>query len=311
MRAECLFNKRRWMSKRKHDSIKRDVARAANRRTPTDEARKVLRSKRAYGESRHEDKIQGRDTFGKIYSFDSFKTYVKQSSYFTRWCEEAYGCKNLEECEPHIEEYLAKIEADGLSAHTIKTRAAAIGKVYGRSVLADVKTPTRNRADIQRSRGEAERDGGFSEERNKAIVRFAKGTGLREHELKGVRGTQLTVDQDGNTWISGVRGKGGKVRDVLVRPEYAETVKQCCLAAGDDRVFKVVPSHMDTHGYRREYANAWYSELARDVLELPRAEVYHCQRDKAGTWYDKAAMREVTQWLGHNRISVMASNYLD
>lgn len=298
------------MSKSKSRAHKAFAERCARNATPTSEARKALRAMRSYGESRHEDKRDGVDTRGKIYSFETYKTYVKQAGYFARWCEQERGCKTLAECRPLVGEYLAKLEADGLSAYTIKTRAAAIGKVYGESIFADVKTPPRARRDIERSRGDAARDRSFSEAANRDLVTFAKGTGLRRHELAAVRGSQLDRRADG-LYIVGVKGKGGKVRELRVRPEAEAVVSRMMREAGDKRVFGRLPSCMDVHGYRRDYVQAWYGQLARDVLELPRAEVYACRDDKAGTWYDRAAMLQVSRRVGHERVSVIASNYLD
>ena len=40
------------------------------------------------------------------------------------------------------------------------------------------------------------------------------------------------------------------------------------------------------------------------------SSVYVCRTDKAKTYYDRQAMFEASQALGHNRESVIASNYL-
>lgn len=298
------------MSKSKSRRHAAFAARCAKRATPTSEMKKALRGMRSYGESRRDDKRSGTSSRGKIYSFETLKTYMKQAGYFTRWCEEERGCRTLSECRPLVGEYLSKLEADGLSAYTIKTRAAAIGKVYGESILSQVRTPPRARRDIERSRGEADRDRSFSEAGNRDLVAFARGTGLRRHELAAVRGSQIDPRDDG-LYIVGVKGKGGKVRELRVRPEAEAIVERMMRAAGDGRVFGRLPSCMDVHSYRRDYVQGWYEELARDVLELPRGEVYACRDDKAGTWYDRAAMLQVSRWVGHERVSVIASNYLD
>jgi hypothetical protein len=65
---------------------------------------------------------------------------------------------------------------------------------------------------------------------------------------------------------------------------------------------------MDVHHYRSEYASTLYRKLARQ--EIPKAERYCCRGDLKGTWYDKAAMKEVSEALGHSRISVIAEHYL-
>jgi len=45
-------------------------------------------------------------------------------------------------------------------------------------------------------------------------------------------------------------------------------------------------------------------------LQVTREEKYYCKSDLKGVVYDKRAMMKVSQLLGHNRINVIASNYL-
>ena len=85
---------------------------------------------------------------------------------------------------------------------------------------------------------------------------------------------------------------------------------RCCLAAGAGKVWSHVSSHADIHSYRADYASAWYKRLARPVSALPKSERYVCRCDRAGVVYDKIAMQQVSRYLGHNRISVIAGHYL-
>lgn len=171
-------------------------------------------------------------------------------------------------------------------------------------------TVPRRRADITRSRGRKKSDKHFSEENNKDLVEFCRGTGLRNHkELQRIRGNQLEF-KDGYFWLIGVKGKGGKVRVVPILPEYLTTVVRCCLMAGKRKMWPYVSSHADLHSYRADYAAAWYQRLVRPAAFIPLADRYVCRCDRAGVVYDKAAMRQVSHFLGHNRISVIAEHYL-
>jgi hypothetical protein len=64
-----------------------------------------------------------------------------------------------------------------------------------------------------------------------------------------------------------------------------------------------------------ELINEWLN-LAKEVgdMNLNRMEYdeekYICRKDKAGIVYDRRAMKIVSKQLGHNRISVIASDYL-
>lgn len=65
-----------------------------------------------------------------------------------------------------------------------------------------------------------------------------------------------------------------------------------------------------------------YKAHARPIEEIPydrmnkgsgrkyQSEVYICRKDEAGRKLDKAAMLVCSKALGHNRISVVADNYI-
>lgn len=117
-------------------------------------------------------------------------------------------------------------------------------------------------------------------------------------------------DEDGQYWLNNVKGKGGKIRNVPVLPDYQNVVVEYCRKAGDRLVWPHVHSSADIHSYRADYAAAWYKQLARPVEELSRSERYDCKKDYAGKHFDKAAMLTVSRYLGHNRINVIAEHYL-
>ena len=81
--------------------------------------------------------------------------------------------------------------------------------------------------------------------------------------------------------------------------------------AGNGKVFAHIPVAADIHGYRREYATAYYKAIARPVDTLKPQEKYICRKDKRGIVYDRRAMLAVSRSLGHNRIDVIAGHYLD
>lgn len=76
------------------------------------------------------------------------------------------------------------------------------------------------------------------------------------------------------------------------------------------------------HGYRGDYATAIYKAHAREIKDIPydrvnrgtgkryQSQVYTCRKDEAGKKLDKAAMLICSKALGHNRISVVADNYI-
>lgn len=296
-------------------SRKRHAAEKAAGGGYRDQIRAVLQPMRAYGTSKHADaqaaKEAGLDpsavTFGKIYSCKTYENYFKESCRFMKWARSEHGCVTLDQARPYAEEYVRQQIERGMSPSTVKTRAAALGKLYQDSVLAKVETPERHRSEITRSREVVARDACFSEEKNAGLVEFCRSTGLRRHELAKLDCSQLE-ERDGRLWVCDVKGKGGKVRDV---PVTGDEKLVRTMMAGTGKVFpRGLPSCADIHSYRADYACRVYLEHARPLEELGRTEKYFCRRDMAGTTYDREAMRVTSNALGHNRVEIIASNYL-
>ena len=275
------------------------------------QVQRTLQEQLRIGESRHAAKVEeGRRDPNGIFSYGTLETYLKQGCAFAKWAKAEYGCNTLAKARPYAEAYLRKGIDAGLSASTLSTQRAAICKLYQCSAAdIDVQLPARMRGSIKRSRGAASRDAGFSEKKNADILAFARATGLRRHELAAAKPSQIQLE-DGRLQLVGVIGKGGKVRDVDVLPGCYGAVLRHAILPGGKRIFSRVPSHMDVHGCRREYAQAFYRMIARDVDQLERRDRYACRGDKAGVVYDRRAMLAVSRQLGHNRISVIAGHYL-
>ena len=94
-------------------------------------------------------------------------------------------------------------------------------------------------------------------------------------------------------------------------PEYTETL-----------ISFSVNANADIHAYRGDYATTIYKAHARAIEDIPfdrvnkgtgkrfQSEVYVCRKDEAGKRLDKAAMLICSKALGHNRIEVVANNYI-
>ena len=256
----------------------------------------ALDEKLAIGESKHIDKING-ETQNKIYSWETYRSYMKHCNYFTKWAKEQYGCKSIEQCRPYVDEWLKSRSEKGLSAYTQKLEASALAKMYGCS--------TRH----------------FSEEKNKELVNFCKSTGLRRAELKALTGDKL-LEKNGQYFIKVDSGsKGGRYREAPVIENVKEVVERM-QRVGNGKVFEKIPNGADIHAYRSCYATTLYNSLARPKEEIPydkinrgtghkyQSQVYFCQKDLKGVTYDKVAMLEVSRALGHNRISIIAEHYI-
>lgn len=284
----------------------------------------------AFGESRHAGKADG-TAAGKIYSYDTARAYNKIGQAFITYCVEERGADKrctLEDVRCYGRDYVSQLKAaDGSAAspYTTKQAAAALAKLYGSTGRGEFVLPdqTRRRADITRGReryvisektgkeilNPHSRAGHFSESRNHEIVDFARSIGTRRSELAQMRGTDLR-ERDGQFCVR-IEGKGGRVRyaPVIGSEERVKAVVERMRDAGSGKVWDKIPAHMDVHRYRRQYASSMYKSLARE--DIPKPDQYHCRRDLKGVTYDKTAMLEVSHALGHGRISVIASHYLE
>lgn len=266
----------------------------------------TLDDKLAIGQSKHLAKRMG-TAQNHIYSWGTYKAYLKQGCRFAKWAKETHGCKTLEQARQHVNEYLERSKE--LSPYTQKLYASSLAKIYSCSSKDfNVQTDTRHRADITRSRDEKVRDKHFSESRNQELVNFCRSTGLRRSELEKLRGNQL-IERNGQFYI-GVKGKGGRYREAPVIYKVDEVVSRM-KAAGDEKVWNRVHNAADIHSYRGQYATSFYKSIARQRDKIPIEDRYCCRIDLKGVWYDKKAMLEVSRALGHNRISVIAGHYLN
>jgi hypothetical protein len=296
-----------------------------NKKSLTRQLEEKLNSKLAIGESKYLDKqIQVTDAF--IYSWSTYKTYLKHLNYFTNYCKENHNCKSLDDCKQYIVEWLNT--RNDLSAYTIKLEIAAICKLYNISTQ-DIKrmgyiVPKRVRANITRSRNDCVRDKHFSESNHIEIVTFCKCFGLRRNELYSLKKENL-IFKDNQYFIFVNSGsKGGRERMVPFMGSNDELkIILDYFAICDEKPFAKIPNAMDVHGYRSVYGTRAYLSKARPIEELQKLpktksdkgymindNIYCMRTDKKGTKYDKQAMLFASQCLGHNRINIIASHYL-
>lgn len=276
-------------------------------------------------------------TKDKIYSFSTYRDYIKQASYFGKWAKAEHNCKLIDNARPYVNEYLQKCIDDKLSACTIKLRASAIAKLYRCSTRDFIQTPARHRADIRRSRGEAVRDKKFLRSKDsEELIHFCRATGLRRNELRHLRKEQLVYVEDLQSYCIRIQAdaKGGRLRYIPVSDKQVLQRFRDTPAGG--KVWASVHSCADIHSYRADYATAIYKKYARSkdellanrkekiaelkarglkgtelTKELNRQDsCYFCRRDLKHIVYDKEAMKIVSDALGHTRISVIAGHYL-
>ena len=160
-----------------------------NKKTLTRQVQERYASMLALGSPKQNAKKDG-SYKEHIYSANTLKTYMKHANYFTKYCKQEHGCTTLEQCYQYADEWL--ITRSNLSAYTQKLEVAALSKLYGKTADDFVRTESRMRADITRSRGAAARDKHFSEKNHADLVEFCRATGLRRRELSKLTGDKLS-----------------------------------------------------------------------------------------------------------------------
>lgn len=260
------------------------------------------------GESKYQDKILDR-TQNKIYSWETYRTYMKHCNYFTNWAKENHSCKTLEQAKPFINQYLQARESQNLSAYTLILERSALAKLYQIDSKELYQTKKRSRADITRSRGERVRDKNFNEEKNKDLVEFCRGTGLRRSELKEIKGSDLKEIR-GNHYLEVSRNtNGGRHRTIEITGNI-EKIVFLLQSKGDEKLFPKPNSNADIHSYRQDYAKSIYDKYSRPIEELEKSEIHVCRRDRKGEIYDKEALKITSENLGHARTDVVTGHYL-
>jgi integrase len=281
-----------------------------------------LDSLMAIGESRGKAKDEasaaGKETWafstGKIHSYKTRQVYQEHALRFGRWARDTYGIKQFVSLEARADEvastYLRKNLEEQKSAYTLQTIRAALRMLFGNRQLAEsVALPKRRRKQITRSRGPKKSDRQFQPKNWPDLLGFLDATGLRRDEVKMLKVGDICEhdpEYGGQTTVIVQSGKGGKQRTVLVDPERAQDVLKLKEGRSDDeRVFPRIPSNLDVHGHRRDFAKAQYLRHAPDH-DLPSPE-----KDRLSPKdYDRTAAQKVTQALGHNRRSVVLGHYI-
>lgn len=297
-----------------------------NKESLTRQIENKYTAKLAIGESKYAAKLE-HTANDKIFSWSTFQSYMREANKFASYCRENYGCRTLEQCQQYANEWMQTRSA--LSPYTQKLDACALGKLYGIK-SSEFKTPDRTRDGITRSRHEVKSDKHFSERNNSQFVHFCKMTGLRKSEIQRLRPEQLRIDKNGNYCLE-IKGKGGRVRVAPILNNDKTVVDRIKSTIPGQKVWCYVPKAADVHSYRSEYATTLYRQKARPLevckntpfynkehyngYGMPkggfdRDSVYHLRGSHKGEWLDKAAMLEVSNALGHDRISVCGEHYI-
>lgn len=264
--------------------------------------------------SRHAVKQKGSFSVqsNRIHSKNSFRTCRQQSKAFAKWAR-ANDIRTLKQVKlSDVGRWLEECQKMGNSPHTLKTRASAMAKVLQcHNTDFGFELPKRNSEEITRSRNPVKMDERLNEEKEADIITVTKGTGMRRVELQRLRPELLEI-RNGKAYISEIHGKGGLIRQAPVLEKYQEAVIDVINRCDTQKVFpKKIPTHIDIHSYRGEYAKKLYDQiLAKKIVKGEDVTPDYHTRGETKISLCKSVVSEVSKALGHNRINVTVTHYL-
>jgi len=267
------------------------------------QANEALKSQIRFGQSKHAVKKEARElgilheTPG-IFSVKTLKTYRYHSIHYVRWIRLEYPLiRILEDAKQHVAEYLI-LNSIRYAASTIKGQASALRKLYkDHSIARDIEFNKRLIDDFSRSRRDTVSDKHFSAGKNKDLVDFCTGTGLRRAGTTAAIGEDFVEDVNGVTWVHTIE-KGNRERWAPVLKRLSDRVWE--IATRNDPkelIFKHVHKTADIHSMRSDYARELYTE-GNNGLEYVR---YHPNHE---------VLLDVAEALGHSREDVVINNYM-
>ena len=201
-------------------------------------------------------------------------------------------------------------------------RDAHFSEVRNSEFVAFCKTTGLRRSEISRITGKDLCSRVAIENRITDLTSKSLLTEPEKSQLKMLLDTRLFPDADYYLYVR--RGKGGRQRLVplcIDRESTKAVVNKMRATDPDAKVWPKVPSNADIHSYRASYCCEMYKKYSRPISEIPydainkgtgckyQSDVYVCRKDVAKK-YDRKAMRQCSKALGHNRINVIAENYL-
>lgn len=263
------------------------------------------------GESRHDAKKDYKEMTGDrktnrtvgIHSHQTYNAYKQTGIEFSRYMKTNHkdlkGIAHVK--KEHLIEYLQYRQDDGKSAATLSKDMAALNKLFNEHLTkAETGIKERSYKDITRSRGEKAHDKKYNPENYKDQINFAKGTGARREGVMTVKPKDFYW-KDGYPIKVRLVEKGGKIRVAIIREDYREKIIDMLKSKRENQpLFERYTRKIDNHAFRREYAQARYKEISKDIA--PSKKMYR--------GYDPEVLKVLTHDLGHNRLDVVVYNYL-
>ena len=190
------------------------------------------------------------------------RQYKKHTLKYAEWAKVTYGCKTLDDCKSHIQDYANYLTASGKTASTTHTYLAGICRVLD-VPLEDINKPIRVVAHNTRSRGtkavDIRKDAG--REASPRLYDFASIVGIRRNEYLHLRPDDLGWDDFGNPCVLVRKGKGGKQQLQRILPEELPAIQKVFQHPADEQHLfskEEMTNKIDLHHLRALRAQQMY-----------------------------------------------------
>lgn len=298
---------------------------------------RALNALNCYGQSKYLAKQESYNQGNKgkvkgIYSKKTMQDYKQVAEQFHGWSKtKGYNFKSLSDVsDGHILQYLKERQTQGKSSWTISRDLSALNKIFDRELSKQNNgLKSRRNSDIKNNRGLGNNYRPSVYKKNKTLTDFIGATGIRRQSVTVINPSDAIRNKEGMVIGFSVIEKGGKARNCYVIKSKQETITSFVnkhqSQKGNQPFWTKVDKNLNTHWYRAEYAKTLYNDLItannhrQDYFEGYRDTFVNFQRLEQATGghgqitkgYDTEALAVVSQNLGHNRIDVVYSNYLN
>lgn len=162
--------------------------------------------------------------------------YKKHALKYAEWAKSIYGCKTLDDCRAHIQDYADFLVAIGKTPSTTHTYLAGICRMLD-VPLEDINKPIRIVAENTRSRGtkavDIRKDAG--RDTSPRLYDFAQIVGIRRAEYLHLAPDDLVVDNFENWCVRVKKGKGGKQQLQRILPEELPAIQEVFQHPADEQ----------------------------------------------------------------------------
>lgn len=259
-----------------------------------------------------------------IFSYKTMDAYRQSALEFSGWLKENHSdVKDINNItREHAISYLQQRQEQGKSAWTTSKDMSALNKVFNLNVSKqEAGLRERSYKNAERSRLERGHDHKFNAKNYERQISFAQAFGCRRESIVGgqyqVKDVSL-FKQDGKVFASFIE-KGGRYReapclssmqpqiektfpDIQERESLTKQQFQELYQSSKDYLFDRYTTKIDNHAFRHEYARNLYQELLEQRDQERQEALYR--------GYNKEVLREVSEALGHSRLSVVVEYYL-